>query len=199
MKVRNGHGQGPQTMLLALQTEPKWVKIEVQERSSRKWAPGRFWRPSGTPEYKKKTLFGSRFGTKTRPKNEVCPERPFGQHLAPNGLRNGAKMAPKQGPKRTHVKYGKLCSRLDGSSLLASQEGSKKSHVSESLFGPLWRPLLGDALENSWLQGAPKRGSKIRPSFLDHFWSRAGGAGTPTRESKASQNKDLKDPLFLTH
>ena len=185
MGVRNGHGQEPQTMLLALQTEPKWVKIEVQERSSRKWAPGRFWRPSGTPPDQKKTpLFGSRFGTKTRPKNEVCPERPFGQHLAPNGLRNGAKMAPKQGPKRTHVKYGKLCSRLDGSSLLASQEGSKKSHVSESLFGPLWRPLLGDALENSWLQGAPKKGPKGGPKSDPHFWTifgqgPAGGATPP--------------------
>ena len=150
MGVRNGHCQGPQTMLLPLQTEPKWVKIEGSERSSSKAAPGRFRSPSGTPKGKKKEkLFGSRFGTKTRPKNEVCPERPFGQHSAPNGLRNGAKMAPKQGPKRTHAKYGKLCSRLDGSSLLASQEGSKKSHVLESLFGPLWRPLLGDALENS--------------------------------------------------
>ena len=120
--------------------------------------------PPGPPNCKKKTLlFGSRFGTKTRPKNEVCPERPFGQHSAPNGLRNGAKMTPKQGPKRNHVKYGKLCSRLDGSSLLASQEGSKKSYLLESLFGPLWRPLLGDALENSWLQGGPKRDPKGGP------------------------------------
>ena len=140
------------------------MQIEVQERSSSKWAPGRFRSPSGTPKDKKNPpLFGSRFGTKTRPKNEVCPERPFGQHSAPNGLRNGAKMAPKQGPKRNHVKYGKLCSRLDGSSLLASQEGSKESYFLESLFGPLWRPLLGDALENSWLQGGPKRDPKGGP------------------------------------
>ena len=30
----------------------------------------------------------------------------------------------------------------------------------------------------------------MRPAFWNHFWSRAGGGGGPTRESKASQDKD---------
>ena len=30
----------------------------------------------------------------------------------------------------------------------------------------------------------------MRPPFWDHFWSRVGGGGGPTRESKASQDKD---------
>ena len=35
-----------------------------------------------------------------------------------------------------------------------------------------------------------KRGSKMRPPFFDDFWSGYGGIGGPTRESKASQDKD---------
>ena len=70
--------------------------------------------------------------------------------------------------------HGKLCSGLDDRSLEASNRGSKQDLVLESLFGALWRPLLGGALENSWLQGNPKRnakgGSKMRPPF----WEEAG-------------------------
>ena len=110
--------QGPQTMFLAFQTEPKLSKIEVQERSSIKRAPGRFKRLSRTPFCQNPlSPFGSRFGFKTRPKNKVCSQRSFGQHLAPNNIRNEAKMASKRDPKTTHGKYGKLCSRPGESSL----------------------------------------------------------------------------------
>ena len=155
--VLKGRFQGPQTMLLAFQTEPKWSKIEVQERSSSKRALGRFKRRSRTLKDPPPPPVGSRFGFKTRPKNEVCSQRPFEEHLAPNSLRNGAKIAPKRDPKMTHGKYGKLCSRSGESSLEPSQEGSENELVLESLFGPPWRPRLGTALENSWLQGNPKK------------------------------------------
>ena len=48
----------------------------------------------------------------------------------------------------------------------------------------LWR-ILGS-------KGTPKGVQKgvQNPKFLDHFGSRAGGGGGPTRESKASQDKD---------
>ena len=73
MGVRNGHCQGPQTMLLALQTEPKWVKIEGSERSSSKAAPGRFRRPSGTPKHKKKKpCLGAVLGPKRDPKTRCA-------------------------------------------------------------------------------------------------------------------------------
>ena len=42
-------------------------------------------------------------------------------------------------------------------------EGSENDLVLESLFGALWRPLLGVALENSWLQVDPKRDPKGDP------------------------------------
>ena len=159
-----GTAKGPKPCFWLSKRSQNGSKLRARSLPAAKRLQGGSGGPPGPQKVKKKkTLFWSRFGTKTRPKNEVCPERPFGQHSAPNGLRNGAKMAPKQGPKRTHAKYGKLCSRLDGSSLLASQEGSKKSYFLESLFGPLWRPLLGDALENSWLQGDPKRDPKGGP------------------------------------
>ena len=64
----------------------------------------------------------------------------------------------------THGTHAKLCSRLGESSLEASNEGAKNDFVLESLFGTLWKPLLGAALENSWFQGnfkkAPKGGPK---------------------------------------
>ena len=75
-------------MLLAFKTEPKWSKIEVQERSSSKLAPGRFQRQKKTTTEKKKKLFGSRFEVNTRPKNKVCSERSFGQLLASNNFQN---------------------------------------------------------------------------------------------------------------
>ena len=55
--VLNGRFQGPQTMLLAFQTEPKWSKSEVQERCSSKWAAGGFKRLSRTPKDKKRSPF----------------------------------------------------------------------------------------------------------------------------------------------
>ena len=50
-------------------------------------------------------------------------------------------MAPKQGPKRTHVKYGKLCSRLDGSSLEPLQEGPENDDF-EGFYGGLCRNIV---------------------------------------------------------
>ena len=178
-------------MLLALQTEPKWVKIDGSERSSSKGAPGRFRRPYGTPNYqKKKNMFGSRFGTKARPKNEVCPERPFGRHSAPNGLRNGANIWKTVLPPRRELTFS-----LSGGV-------QKEPCFGVSLRTPLETPLgrrFREFLAPRGPQKGPKRGSKMRPSFWDHFWSGSGGRGDPTRESKASQNKDLKDPLFPDH
>ena len=55
-----------------------------------------------------------------------------------------------------HGKHGKLCSRPGESLFELTQEGSKNELVLESLFGALWRALLGAALENSWSQGDPK-------------------------------------------
>ena len=44
-----------------------------------------------------------------------------------------------------------------------------------------------------------KWGSKMRPPFFDDFWSRVGGGGGPTRESKASQDKDQIPDLNRAH
>ena len=142
--------------------EPKLSKIEVQERSSSQRAPGRSQKPKQNCQ-KCPPPFGSRFEFKTRPKNKVCSQRSFGQHLVPNNLQNEAKTAPRRDPKMTYEKHGKLCSRFSGSSLLTSHEGSKNDHVLESLFGAIWRPFLGAALENSWLQGNPERDPKGGP------------------------------------
>ena len=98
-----------------------------------------------------------------------------------------------------HGKHGKLCSRPGESSLEPSQEGSKSELVLESLFGAFWRPLLGPALKNSWLQGNPKKCSKGGPKGDPHFWSRAGGMGGPTREFKASPDKDQIPDLIRAH
>ena len=40
-----------------------------------------------------------------------------------------------------------------------------------------------------------KWGSKMRPPFFDDFWSRVGGRGGPTRESKASQVPEVSEPV----
>ena len=147
MSEVKGRFQGPQNMSLAFQTEPKLSKSEVQALSSRKWAAERFKRPSRTQKGKRSPPpFGRRFRLKTRPKNEVWSQNPFGQHLAPNILKNGAKTIPKRDPKMTH---GKLCSRRGESSLLTSNEGSENDLVLESLFRALWRLFWGPALENS--------------------------------------------------
>ena len=159
--VLKGRFQGSQTMLLAFKTEPKWSNIEVQKRSRSKRAPGRFKRTPKTQKHP--PSFGSRFGFKTRPKNKVCSQRSFGQHLASNNLQNEPNMVSKRDPKMTHGKHGKLCSRPGESSLEPSQEGSKNELVLESLFGTFWRPFLGGAFENSWLRGSPKSDPKGGP------------------------------------
>ena len=139
-----GTAKGPKPCFCLSKRSQNRLKLRSRSVPAAKGLQGGSGGPPG-PHFGTPPLFGSCFGTKTRPKNEVCPERAFGQHSAPNGFRNGAKRGSKQSPKRTHAKDGKLCSRLDGSSLLASQEGSKRvmfRSLSSDLSGdPSWETL----------------------------------------------------------
>ena len=118
---------------------------------------------------------------------------PFGQHLVPNNLQNEPRMTSKRDPKMTMENMENCALAKARAHFRLLMRDPKKilfwSLSSEPSGDPSWEPLrriIGS-------KGTPKiskSGSKMRPPFWDHFWSRAGGRGRPTRESKASQDKD---------
>ena len=63
---------------------------------------------------------------------------------------------------------------------------------------PSWK-ALGRILGSKGTPKNMKRGSKMRHLFSEFFWSRVGGGGGPTRESKASQDKDQIPDLNRAH